>query len=405
MDSSQIVLQQQPVRERTLRLAMVTETYLPEINGVAMTIGQLVEGMRRRRHHVQLVRPRQYRGEQPANEHCLQEVLQRGVPIPRYDALKLGLPAKQALCRLWAVDRPDIVHIVTEGPLGWSALAAARKLKLPVTTDFHTNFHTYTRHYGVGWLKRPITAYLRRFHNHALCTMVPTDTLRDELRTLGFENLMVVARGVDTALFNPARRSDELRRSWGAGPEDPVVLYVGRVAPEKNLPLMVEAFYAMHAVNHRARLVIVGDGPERGALQSRHPSPVYAGMRTGEDLATHYASADIFLFPSVTETYGNVTMEALASGLAVVAYDYAAAREHIRDGENGLAPPFDDARAFVREAVALVNDSARISRLRCSARVTAAGLDWCWIVDDFERALLALAAPLADRRARETVEA
>jgi len=401
MDSSQIVLQQLPVRERTLRLAMVTETYLPEINGVAMTIGRLVEGMQRRRHQIQLVRPRQYRGEQPANEPCLQEVLQRGVPIPRYDALKLGLPAKQALCRLWAVDRPDIVHIVTEGPLGWSALAAARKLRLPVSTDFHTNFHTYTKHYGVGWLKRPITAYLRRFHNQALCTMVPTDTLRDELRVLGFENLMVVARGVDTALFNPTRRSEELRRSWGAGPEDPVVLYVGRVAPEKNLPLMVEAFYAMHAANHRARLVIVGDGPERGALQSRHPSPVYAGMRTGEDLAAHYASADIFLFPSVTETYGNVTMEALASGLAVVAYDYAAAREHIRDGENGIALPFDDAQVFVREAVALVNDSARISRLRCNARVTAAGLDWCWIVDDFERALLAL----ADRRAGETAQA
>ena len=122
--------------------------------------------------------------------------MQRGIPIPRYDALKLGLPAKQALLRLWATRRPDIVHIVTEGPLGWSAMAAAAKLKLPVATDFHTNFHSYSAHYGVGWLKTPITAYLRKFHNKALSTLVPTESLREELEEMGFRNLRVVARRV-----------------------------------------------------------------------------------------------------------------------------------------------------------------------------------------------------------------
>ena len=392
MDSAQILLQQLPTALRSLRIAIVTETYPPEVNGVAMTIGRIVAGLQSRQHQVQLVRPRQSRADSPASRPNFEEVLKAGVPIPRYDALKMGLPAKQALVRLWSVKRPDIVHIVTEGPLGWSALAAAHKLKLPVSTDFHTNFHTYSKHYGVGWLKRPIAAYLRKFHNRALCTMVPTDGMRRELEELGMKNLRVVSRGVDTGLFAPARRSSRLRGSWGAGSDDVVALYVGRIAPEKNLPLVLRAAEAMRAVNPRLRLVLVGDGPDRAALQARHPAHVFAGMRTGEDLAAHYASGDVFLFPSTTETYGNVTMEGLASGLAVIAYDYAAAHKHIRHDVNGLLAKFDDAEAFMRLAAGLASDRERIKRLGAAARKVTEKLDWSWIVGEFESALLELAA-------------
>jgi glycosyltransferase involved in cell wall biosynthesis len=293
MDSAQILLQQLPTTLRSLRIAIVTETYPPEVNGVAMTIGRIVAGLQSRQHQVQLVRPRQGRADSPASRPNFEEVLKAGVPIPRYDALKMGLPAKQALVRLWTLKRPDIVHIVTEGPLGWSALSAAHKLKLPVSTDFHTNFHTYSKHYGIGWLKRPIAAYLRKFHNRALCTMVPTDGMRRELEELGMKNLRVVSRGVDTGLFAPARRSSQLRGSWGVGSDDVVALYVGRIAPERNLPLVLRAAEAMRAVNPRLRLVLVGDGPDRAALQARHPAHVFAGMRTGEDLAAHYASGAV----------------------------------------------------------------------------------------------------------------
>jgi glycosyltransferase involved in cell wall biosynthesis len=370
-----------------LRVAIVTETYPPEINGVAVTIDRVVRGLEERDHFVELVRPRQHAQEIPALRRNFAESLHRGIPIPRYDALKLGFPAGAALQQSWTVCRPDVVHLVTEGPLGWSALKAARRLGIPVSSDFHTNFHIYTQHYGIGWLRKPIEAYLRHFHNQTLCTMVPTGELREQLELLGLRNLLVVGRGVDTRLFNPAKRNDELRRSWGVGPGDPAVLYVGRLAPEKNLPTVVESFYAMHAVNPRARLVFVGDGPERGALQSRHPTPVYAGMLTGETLAAHYASADIFLFPSVTETYGNVTMEALASGLAAVAYDYAAAAEHIHHEVNGLIAPFGDAATFARQAIGLVNDAPRIARLRVNARATAEKLDWSTVIGEFEDAL------------------
>ena len=381
-----------PVSRRTLRIAMVTETYPPEINGAAMTVSRIAEDLQGRGHTVQLVRPRQSPREQPVHTPLFEEVLKQGLPIPRYDSLKFGLPAKQALVRLWAAQRPDIVHVVTEGPLGWSALAAADKLQLPVATNFHTNFHSYSEHYGVGWLKKPISAYLRKFHNKAQRTFVPTRTLQDELSDLGLRNLQVMTRGVDTRQFNPERRSTALRRSWGAGPNDLVVMYVGRLAAEKNLPAVLRAYSMMRVVQPSAKLVLVGDGPERARLAREFPQAIFSGIRLREHLATHYASADVFLFPSITETYGNVTVEAMASGLAVIAYDYAAAKQHIRHNINGLIAPFDATDDFVKLATALAPDTGRIRAMGVAARATAEKLDWKCIVSEFEQALLELSA-------------
>lgn len=370
-----------------LRIALITETYPPEINGVAVTLHHLVTGMMKRGHSVHVIRPRQSRADTAKSAPDYRETLVRGFAIPRYDALKLGLPAAGRLRELWHRDPPDIVHVATEGPLGASAVKAALAAGIPVSTDFHTNFHAYAGHYGIRWLERPVLHYLRRLHNKAFCTMVPTHELKRQLAGFGFENLLVVARGVDTRLFHPAKRDASLRHSWGAAPEDSVVLFVSRIAPEKNLPLLMQAHAAIRRSNPRARLVIVGDGPARARLQARHPDAVYAGMRIGEDLAAHYASADIFVYPSVTETYGNVTLEALASGLAVVAYDYAAAAAHIRSGKNGLTAPFDDARQFVHRATQLVRDRECIAQFGHNARITAEAIDWSDVVSDFESAL------------------
>lgn len=388
MDYGELICQQLPAARRVLRVAVVTETYPPEINGVAMTIQRMVAGLQKREHPVQLIRPRQGTGDNAASTPHFEEVLQRGMAIPRYDSLKLGLPAKQALLRLWSVKRPDVVHVVTEGPLGWSALSAANKLRIPCSSDFHTNFHSYSRHYGVGWLNKPIVAYLRKFHNKAGCTLVPTSALLEELTQHGYLNLRVVARGVDATLFGPAKRSAALRAQWGAKDGQPVAIYVGRLAPEKNLALLTRAWEAMRARCPGARLVFVGDGPERAALSAAHPEAVFAGLRTGEDLAAHYASGDIFLFPSLTETYGNVTVEAMASGLAVVAYDYAAAAEHIQHGRNGVTAATGDADAFVALAADLAADPLRITEFGARARDTAARIDWECVNNDFEAALM-----------------
>lgn len=391
MGNDDIILERLPVVKKALRVAFVSETYPPEVNGVANTAARFVEGLRLRNHEIQLVRPRQSRADQAGGEAGFQEVLMRGLPIPRYPSLKMGLPARQALLRMWSYYRPDVVHIVTEGPLGWSALQAALKLKLPVSSDFRTNFHAYSRHYGVGWLQKPIAAYLRKFHNRTLMTMVPTNAMRGELAVMGFRNLRVVARGVDTQLFSPARRSPSLRESWGAELEDPVILHVGRLAPEKNLEPVAAAFERIRRVEPRAKLVFVGDGPARDSLRARCPDAHFAGMRTGEDLAAHYASGDVFLFPSLTETFGNVTVEAMASGLAVVAYDYAAAAEHIIHGRSGLLARYDNTTDFVRQAVALAADLPRIREFGAHARDTAEQLAWDRVVGEFETLLLAVA--------------
>ncbi|NIC40097.1 glycosyltransferase family 1 protein [Aquabacterium sp. A08] len=388
--SQPLVIENFPPLQRSLRIAVVTETYPPEVNGVALTVDRLVRGLQARNHDLQLVRPRQARLEQGGATPGFEQVLLRGLPIPRYPHLRMGMPAKKPLTAMWTLRRPDLVHVATEGPLGWSALQAARKLKLPVSTDFRTNFHAYSRHYGMGWLEKPIAAYLRKFHNLAHCTMVPTPGLQTELAALGFERLLVVARGVDTQRFLPARRSAALRAQWGVAPDELVALSVGRLAAEKNLHLLAQAHAAMRAVNPRCRLVVVGDGPERDAFEQACPDAIFAGSRSGTDLADHYASADVFLFPSLTETYGNVTPEALASGLAVLAFDHAAAAELIRHGHNGLLAPFGDADAFVRRAADLAGDPALVQHLRAAARASTLALDWSQIVAQVEAVWLRL---------------
>ena len=391
MDAADFTCQTLPSIRPQMRIAVVTETYPPEVNGVAMTLGRVVDGLQARNHQIQLIRPRQRADDTPQPTATLTEHLQRGIPLPRYDGLKMGLPARAALTRLWTLHRPDVVQIATEGPLGWSALAAAGKLRLPVASDFHTNFHSYSSHYGLGLLRRAIVAYLRKFHNKAAVTLVPTEGIRRELAASGYDNLEIIGRGVDTRLFHPGRRDPALRARWGVAPDDTVALYVGRLAAEKNLALVFRAYDAMREAHAPTRLVLVGDGPERAAWQAKRPDAVFCGTQTGETLAAHYASGDVFLFPSLTETWGNVTIEAMASGLAVVAYDCAAAEEVIRHGENGLKAAPEEALSFLREAAALAPDRLLQRRLGAAASARAAQLSWDAIVDGFERVLLRLA--------------
>jgi len=372
------------VPRRPLKLAFVTETYPPEVNGVAATLSQIVEGMHRCQHDVQLIRPRQQYEARADRGPGFQEVLMRGVPIPNYPGLRMGLPGRRRLVALWRAQRPDAVHIATEGPLGWSALQAARELGLPVVSDFRTNFHAYSQHYRLTWLMRPIMAYLRKFHNLAHCTMVPTAALQQDLEGHGFERLVVVSRGVDTQRFDSLKRSSTLRQSWGVAEDDLVVACVGRLAAEKNLDVLLKAFAAIQCVRPEARLVLVGDGPMRADLRRRCPQAVFAGMRVGDDLSAHYASADLLLFPSLTETFGNVTTEAMASGLAVVAFHYAAAAKVIRGGENGVTVPFGDEQAYVKAAAATASDLATCRQMGRAARQAALELSWDAIVNRFE---------------------
>lgn len=371
-----------------LTVALVTETYPPEVNGVAMTLARLADGLTARGNRVCIVRPRQ-RGERCGARG--DQLLTPGLPIPRYPELRLGLPAAARLRSAWLQQLPDVVHVATEGPLGFSALAVARQLDLPVISTFHTNFHSYSRHYGIGWLRGGIERYLRWFHNRTAATLVPTAALAGELSQRGFRNVGVLSRGVDMRLFSPQRRSTTLRRNWGAGRHDLVALVTGRLAPEKNLDLALQAFAAIRRIQPGARLVCVGDGPLREQLARRHPECLLVGAKHGEDLAAHYASADLFLFPSLTETFGNVVTEALASGLPVVAFDCAAAGSLIENDWNGMRVPTGDAAAFVAAAVHVAGLTGRRSTWRLAATASVNHLDWERIHDQYA-ALLGAAA-------------
>ncbi|HVU15799.1 MAG TPA: glycosyltransferase family 1 protein [Candidatus Didemnitutus sp.] len=390
-----------------LHLALVTETYAPEINGVAMTLGRLVDGLAARGHRVTIIRPRQ-RHESPrfsvTHRLACRQVRLPGVPIPGYPQLRLGLPATRRLRQLWDLSRPDLVHVATEGPLGASAITVAHQLGLPVTSSFHTNFDQYTRDYRIGWMRGIVAAWLRRVHNRTRRTFVPTRDLLARLQREGYQNLRLFSRGADTKLFSPERRDERLRTSWGAGPNDLVVLHVGRMAAEKNYKLLFAAFDRLRAVAPTARLVLVGDGPMLARYQSQRPDAVFTGFYTGANLARHYASGDIYLHASVTETFGNVITEAMASGLAVSAFDYAAAHEFIRHGENGLVAPVGREDQFLDHAARLAGDPVCRARLAAAGRQTALELSWDRVVDGFERDLLEVMAesPGAARPASTT---
>jgi glycosyltransferase involved in cell wall biosynthesis len=239
----------------------------------------------------------------------------------------------------------------------------------------------------MGWLHRLVLRYLRNFHNRTSDTLVPSADLRDRLLGLGFKRASVLGRGVDSQLFQPARRRMELRRRWGLLESDLALLYVGRLAPEKNLGLAVNAYRAVKEVCPPARFILVGNGPCSAALQKAYPDLIFCGMRTGEQLAEHYASADIFLFPSETETFGNVTLEAMASGLAVVAYDYAAAKVHIRSGETGVLAPYGDGSSFIDATVRLARAPDLLDKIRRQARDYITSVDWPHVVNRFEMLL------------------
>ena len=395
-----------------MRIAYITETHPPEINGVALTAARAVAHLRDAGHSVQLMRPRQP-GEGALRN--AQEWRSAGGPIPMYADLRYGLARPRQLRRAWSVRAgdgnaaatgfvPDLVHVATPGPLAWSALRAARAMGLPTSADFRTNFHAYSRHYGLGWLEPMVLGYLRRLHAMADCNFVPTRALARELTGRGFEHLAVVGRGVDAQRFAPNWRDAALRSAWGAHDDAPVLLYVGRLAAEKNVELALQAHRRLCERLPAARLVVVGDGPLRARLQAAHPDAHFAGTQRDEALARHYASADVFLFPSLTDTFGNVTLEALASGLAVVAFDTAAAAEHVRDGVSGwLAPPAPTRAAADAFHAALARAASAASwrpdaPLRQAAREAALRADWPRVLQRFEQRLCSTADAATTRR-------
>jgi glycosyltransferase involved in cell wall biosynthesis len=381
-----------------MRYAIVTETYPPEVNGVALTVQGLEQGLRARGHEVTLIRPRQ------ANEThgAAHEMLVRGAPLPRYPGLRIGMPATRKLVAQWQNARPDAIYVATEGPLGWSALRAARRLGIPASTGFHTRFDEYMRDYGAAFLAQTALRWMRRFHNGADSTLVPTRELQLFLEANGFDNVMQLPRAVDTQLFDPARRDDALRAQWGVAGDGVAAIYVGRIAPEKNLDLAVRAFRKLQETRPEARFVWVGDGPAREKLQRDNPDFIFCGIQRDEVLAKHFASGDLFVFSSHSETFGNVTLEAMASGVPTIAFDYGAAREHLRDGVHGAAIADGDDDGFIGAVVRIGTDDALRASMAQAGRVAISGLRPEQVAADFDELLQGMARTRSESDARST---
>lgn len=369
-----------------MRVLIVTDTFPPDINGVARTLNTLGEGLERRGHAVKIVTT------VAAGAGGLPREVMHSMPLPGYPGLRLGFASARQILEIFDEFRPDVLYVATETLMGVAAIRAAGKREIPVVSGFHTNFQTYLEDYHLPGMEAVAQGILRSIHNHTARTLTPSADTAGMLEKWGIHNVGVMGRGVDTELFNPAHRSAELRQSWGADDTIPVAIYVGRVAAEKNLELAVKAFEVFSGVQPAAQMVFVGDGPRLEVLKEQFPQFHYAGARTGADLAAHYASADVFLFPSITETFGNVVLEAMSSGLGVVAFDYAAPRLLIRPGENGWLAPFNDAMAYLeqtRVAAAGWNDHA----LRQAARQAAFDLGWERVIAQFEQELAAVIPP------------
>lgn len=362
----------------TLKVEVVTDTYPHDINGVSISLGRLVAGLRELGHEVTILRSGKSQGEGESSVFSW--------PLPGYWEINVGAPWWGEIRRRWEKSRPDVVYIAIETPLGFSAMNAARKLGIPVTGGFHTNFKEYLVDYGMGLISKPVGAYQKWFHSKVITTLVPSPGMKEKLQSAGFSNVEIVGRGVDTTLFSPEKRSAAFRKKFGVLDDSPIALVVGRVSGEKNIDLAIRAFKRMKDKCPQLVPIVVGNGPICKKLARANPDVRFPGYITGEELAVCYASSDILLFPSETETFGNVTLEAMASELSILAYDYAAAAWHGTHDHDCLKVPKGDEEAFLSTAESLLDADLR-KRLGPQARIKAETLSWSAVVADFEAAL------------------
>ncbi|YBV97717.1 glycosyltransferase family 1 protein [Phyllobacteriaceae bacterium JZ32] len=300
------------------RLVIVTDAWHPQVNGVVRTLTHIRDLMSARGYAVTIVSPSDY----------------RSVPCPTYPEIRLALTSPGAVRAALARLQPAYIHIATEGPLGIMARRACLKNGWHFTTSFHTRFPEYLHERFPVPLSLTY-GFLRRFHNAAACSLVPTPSIRDELAARGFTNLKVWTRGVDRALFHPQPDVD-------LGLPRPIFLCVGRVAPEKNL----SPFLSLDLPGTK---LVVGDGPSLGELKTRFPGAIFAGKKEGAELARYYAGSDVFVFPSRTDTFGLVLLEAIASGLPVAAFPVPGSRDVV--GATGAGVLSEDLRAACLDAL------------------------------------------------------
>ena len=377
-----------------MRIAIFSETYWPMVSGVATTLRRLVDAMHARGHQTRVytasyelpegMRDRDEVHRSPSKPFFISPQIQWAFPRP--GEILADLSRFEA----------DVVHLATEFAMGYPGLRAAKALDLPTVASAHTDYERYAGRYG-KWLEtlvQPGWIYLRWFYSHAQAVLCPSRVYEAHLHRRGVRHTALWSRGVDADEFSPQWRSEAWRAQFGVRPDDPLVAYVGRVAPEKNLPLLLEAWQRLAPVRGNAQLVIVGEGIMEDTLRRHRIHGVHlVGFLHGPDLSRAYASSDIFAFPSTTETFGNVLLEAMASGAAPVVAEAGGVLDFTAHEQNALFTRPDDVRSFAEQLGRLLADAGLRRELARNARRTAESRDWASIYDqlehDYRRAILA----------------
>jgi glycosyltransferase involved in cell wall biosynthesis len=362
-----------------MKIALFTDTYTPNVNGVANTLARLVREAHRRGDEVALFTPQI--SSDPAA--CTALHLQSpGIPVPVYPELRLAFPNFSGANRALSGFAPDLIHLATESTMGLLGRRWALRRGVPIVTSFHTNYAEYARGYRMGVLEGGIWRYLRWFHAAGRLTFHPSQDTGELLRAMGFHpRCRLWSRGVDAEAFSPVHRREEMRREIAPDAET-IVLFVGRIAPEKSCKVAIDAFAQVSAEFPNAVLVFVGDGPARAELEGlKVPGVHFVGYRRGKELAETYAAGDLLLFPSETETFGNVVLEGFASGLPAIVADRGGVRDTVIQGETGLRCTPGDSAAFAAALRRLLGDVALRNEMGARARTAALDRSWNSIFD------------------------
>jgi phosphatidylinositol alpha 1,6-mannosyltransferase len=366
-----------------MRVAMVSESFLPQVNGVSNSVRHVVDHLVRRGHEPLVIAP----GPGDSSYRGVPVVRARSVGLPGYRSFPLGIPSP-AIEAVLARFRPDVVHLASPIVLGAAGQRAARRLGIPTVAVFQTDVAGFARQYGLR-ADVVVDRWVARLHRRCSRTLVPSTSSRAQLAGLGVPNLHVWRRGVSLDLFNPARRDTALHDSWTTPGRDRVVGYVGRLAPEKEVRRLLEVSQLPGT-----SLVVVGDGPERAWLEPRLPRATFTGMLGGTELATAFASFDVFVHPGRSETFCQTVQEAQASGVPVVAAAAGGPLDLIEHGRTGLL--FDPAQpdSLPATVATLVDDARLRGRLAVAAAAEVAHRDWGSLVEELvEDHYAAVAAP------------
>ena len=360
------------MRIAPLRIALVTSSYNYIADGVALTLNRLVGYLEARGVEVLVFTPT---ADKLAFQHSGTIVPVPSMPLPGRPEYRLVLNMPAQAKRKLLDFKPDIIHIAVPDLLGHAALALANANNIPAVATYHTRYETYLRHY---WYLAPfeglLTKILRRFYGACREVYVPSDSTRDALLADGLKNnFKPWPRGIETDRFNPDKRSIAWRAQRSIAENELIVLHVSRLVREKRLDTLTASLKQL-TIPHR--VVIVGDGPDRGFVESQLPHAIFTGFLTGEDLTAAYASSDIFFFPSDSESFGNVTLEAMASGLPTVCADATGSRSLVVDGQTGFLVQADDAQGFARHITTLAQDAGLRQRMGQAARIRALGFSW-----------------------------